>query len=76
MTFATLLAAAAEEGGHSAAAVMGETFIYGVIALVTFSVLALVLASYRNVANRHSHKAEAYTRAHGVPVPPTHGHGH
>ncbi|MFJ4038974.1 hypothetical protein ACIPVB_12945 [Microbacterium sp. NPDC090007] len=74
MTFASLLALAAEEGGHHGGNVQAETFVYGVIAFVVFVVLSLVTLSYRNVANRHAHKAEAYTQKHGTPTPEAHGH--
>lgn len=36
------------------------------IALAVFALLALVTFSYRDVANRHSAKAEAYARSHGA----------
>jgi len=38
---------------------------YPAVALVLFLTLAGVLWSYRDVANRHSAKADAYARAHG-----------
>ena len=63
MTLATLVALAAEESGH------------GNIALVVFGSLALVTLSYRNVANRHSHKADAYAAKHANDVQQA-GHGH
>ncbi len=74
MTFATLLAHAAEEGGHHGGNVQAETFWYGAVAFVVFICLSLVTLSYRNVSNRHAHKAEAYTQKHGTPVPEAHGH--
>ena len=49
--------------------------IFGIIALATFGALALVTLSYRNVANRHSHKAEAYAAKHANDVQQA-GHGH
>ena len=67
----TQVAAEAEHHGNVAL----ETVGFGIIALVAFSALALVTVSYRNVANRHSPKAEAYARAHANDAPPT-GHGH
>jgi hypothetical protein len=73
MTTATLIALAAESGEHHGN-VQLETVWYGIVALVVFAALALVTLSYRNVANRHAHKAEAYTRAHGTPKPEGHGH--
>jgi NADH:ubiquinone oxidoreductase subunit 2 (subunit N) len=76
MTFATLVAFAAEESEHHGNVAL-ETVGYGIVALVAFAALALVTLSYRNVANRHAHKAEAYARAHADDLPqPGHGHGH
>ncbi|MFO7689405.1 MAG: hypothetical protein R6W83_02435 [Cryobacterium sp.] len=40
-------------------------FVYPAVALVLFIALAGVLWSYRDVANRHSAKAEAYAKANG-----------
>lgn len=57
----------AETGEHGN--IMLETIIYPIIALLVFGALALVTFSYRDVANRHAAKAEAYARAHGK------GHG-
>ena len=73
MTLATLLAFAAEESEHGNVAL--ETVGYGIIAIVSFAALALVTLSYRNVANRHSSKAEAYAKAHANDVQRA-GHGH
>ncbi|WP_394551806.1 hypothetical protein ACDF64_13125 [Agromyces sp. MMS24-JH15] len=42
-----------------------EPFFYGLIAFSIFIVLAFVAASYRDVANRHRAKAEAYAARHG-----------
>ncbi|MDT0181513.1 hypothetical protein Q9S36_15140 [Microbacterium sp. ARD31] len=74
MTFATMIALAAEEAEHHGNVAL-ETFWYGAVALVVFGALALVTVSYRNVANRHSHKADAYARAHANDVQRA-GHGH
>ncbi|GAB3601987.1 hypothetical protein [Microbacterium aureliae] len=74
MTFAMMIALAAEEAEHHGNVAL-ETFWYGAVAMVVFGALALVTASYRNVANRHSHKAEAYARAHANDVHRA-GHGH
>ena len=74
MTLATLLALAAEESEHHGNVAL-ETVGFGIIALVVFGALALVTLSYRNVANRHSHKAEAYAAAHANDVQQA-GHGH
>lgn len=42
-----------------------ETWVYGLVALIVFAALAFVTASYRDVANRHRAKAEAYAARHG-----------
>ena len=74
MTLATLIAVAAEETEHSGNVAL-ETVGYGIVALTVFGLLALVTLSYRHVANRHAHKAEAYARTHANDVQQT-GHGH
>ena len=74
MPFATLIALAAEESEHHGNVAL-ETVGYGLLALVLFIALSLVTLSYRNVANRHSHKAEAYAQAHANDVQQA-GHGH
>jgi ABC-type sulfate transport system permease component len=42
-----------------------ESWVYGLVALIVFAALAFVVASYRDVANRHRRKAEAYAARHG-----------
>jgi len=42
-----------------------ESFMYGVLALVVFFALGAVVYSYRDVANRHRAKAEAWAARHG-----------
>jgi len=74
MTLATILVLAAEETEHSGNVAL-ETVGYGITALAIFGALALVTVSYRNVANRHSRKAEAYAKAHANDVQQA-GHGH
>jgi divalent metal cation (Fe/Co/Zn/Cd) transporter len=74
MTLATILVLAAEETEHSGNVAL-ETIGYGITALAIFGALALVTVSYRNVANRHSRKAEAYAKAHANDVQRA-GHGH
>jgi NADH:ubiquinone oxidoreductase subunit 2 (subunit N) len=74
MTLATILALAAEESEHHGNVAL-ETVGYGIIAVVVFAALALVTLSYRNVANRHARKAEAYARAHADDLQRS-GHGH
>ncbi|WP_110589043.1 hypothetical protein [Microbacterium suaedae] len=46
---------AAETEHHGNVAL--ETLPYGVVAIAVFGVLALIAASYRNVANRHADPA-------------------
>ncbi|MFE5671712.1 hypothetical protein ACFQ58_08890 [Agromyces sp. NPDC056523] len=41
-----------------------EAFAYGLIAIALFAVLGGVAYSYRDVANRHRAKAEAYAARH------------
>lgn len=74
MTLATIIALAAEESEHHGNVAL-ETVGYGLTAIVIFAALAVVTLSYRNVANRHAHKAEAYAKAHANDVQRT-GHGH
>ena len=74
MTLATILVLAAEETEHSGNVAL-ETIGYGITALAIFGALALVTVSYRNVANRHSRKAEAYAKAHANDVQQA-GHCH
>lgn len=42
-----------------------EPFVYGVIALVIFAACGFVTWSFRDVANRHKAKGDAYAAAHG-----------
>ncbi|WP_127474823.1 hypothetical protein [Microbacterium sulfonylureivorans] len=74
MTIATIVALAAAESEHHGNVAL-ETVGYGIVAICVFAALAIVTLSYRNVANRHSQKAEAYARAHANDVHHT-GHGH
>ena len=76
MSLALTLALVAEEAEHHGNVAL-ETVGFGVIAFVVFTALALVTLSYRNVSNRHSHKAQAYAEKHAADlVPSSHGHGH
>jgi hypothetical protein len=72
-TLASLIAFAAEETEHGN--VMLETIVFPIIAISAFTFLALVTLSYRNVANRHSAKADAYAKAHADDIQQQ-GHGH
>ena len=68
---AQLVQAAAESTGHGNIAL--ETLPFGLIAAGVFTLLGLVAFSYRNVANRHAAKAEAWAAEHGHEG---HGAGH
>ncbi|GAA1737178.1 hypothetical protein [Microbacterium paludicola] len=69
---AALVAAAAETEHHGNP--MLATLPAFVIAAVVFTLLAIVTASYRNVANRHADPAEVHASA-GHSEHET-GHGH
>jgi protein-S-isoprenylcysteine O-methyltransferase Ste14 len=62
MSLATVLLAAAE-AGHTELPI--PTWLYGVIALVAFLVLALVIWSFKDVSNRHALRADSYAASHG-----------
>ncbi|AAT88717.1 hypothetical protein ATY41_06725 [Leifsonia xyli subsp. xyli] len=50
---------------------------YGAIAAVIFAALLIVTLSYRDVANRHSHRSDPDAAAHaGAPGAAHHGSGH
>lgn len=66
MSVLATLAVAAEEGGHVINELPMPAPMYGVIVFSVFLVLAVVTFSFRDVANRHSAKAEAYAREHGT----------
>ena len=72
MNLVAHLAMAAAETEHHGNVAM-ETLVFGVIAAGIFALLGLVAFSYRNVANRHSAKAEAWAERHGKDG---HGAGH
>ncbi len=74
MTLTSLIEFAVEQTEHSGN-VMLETIWYPLVALATFGFLALVTLSYRNVSNRHAHKAEAYAQRHAKELQQS-GHGH
>ena len=64
MPLAAFLAQAAAETGEHHGNVALETVIFGIIAFAVFCILALVTFTYRDVANRHAGKAQAYAKAH------------
>ncbi len=62
MTFLSLVNAA--ETAHEVADLGLPTWMFGGIALVAFAAFGIVTWTYRDVANRHRAKAEAYKREH------------
>ncbi|NNC10815.1 hypothetical protein HII28_02820 [Planctomonas sp. JC2975] len=73
MTFVAAAIAAEETSG----AVTVQPWALGVVVLCVFAALAFVVWTYRDVANRHSHKAEADAAQHaGAPGAFHHGAGH
>ncbi|MBL5975452.1 MAG: hypothetical protein D3X82_17320 [Candidatus Leucobacter sulfamidivorax] len=66
MSVLATIAVAAEEGhGHVVNELWFPAPLFGLIMLVFFIALAIVTFSFRDVANRHAEKAEAYAREHG-----------
>jgi len=63
----------AAEGEHGNVAL--ETIGFPIVAAIVFVFLGLVALSYRNVANRHAHKAEVYAQRHAKDLQHS-GHGH
>ncbi|MBK0421455.1 hypothetical protein JD292_05135 [Leucobacter sp. CSA2] len=66
MSLVATIVAAAEEGSHVVNELPFPGFLFGVIMFVAFTALAAVTFSFRDVANRHAAKAEAYAREHGA----------
>lgn len=56
---------AAEEGGHVLNELVFPAPVFGVIVFALFTVMAGITFAFRDVANRHSEKAEAFAREHG-----------
>lgn len=50
-------------------------WVFGIVAFVALTALAVVTFSFRDVANRHSEKADRYFREHGGQGAPEHGGG-
>lgn len=61
MSFATILLAESE---HVVNELPMPSFMFGVLALVFFLFLGAVTFTYRDVANRHSHKTGGQPTAH------------
>ncbi|MEN2740828.1 hypothetical protein ABCS02_23805 [Microbacterium sp. X-17] len=74
MSLTSLIEFAVEQTTQSGN-VMLETIWFPIVALTVFAALACVTLSYRHVANRHSHKADAYAASHAKELQQT-GHGH
>ncbi|WP_295013754.1 hypothetical protein [uncultured Microbacterium sp.] len=64
MNLAALVVQTAAEHAESGNVAL-ETLPFFVIAAAVFTLLGLVAFSYRNVANRHAAKAEAWAAEHG-----------
>lgn len=71
MTFISALAVAAEEHHGNVAL---ETLPFGLIAAAIFAVLALVVFSYRNVANRHADTVEREESSSATSIEAGNGH--
>lgn len=56
---------AAAEGSHVVNELPFPAPVFGAIVLAAFVVLGVITFSFRDVANRHAEKAEAYAREHG-----------
>lgn len=61
MSFATILMAESE---HVVNELPMPSFMFGVLALVVFLFLGVITFTYRDVANRHSHKTGSAPTAH------------
>lgn len=57
--------AAASEGVHIVNELPFPAPVYGAIMFTVLTVFAVVTFTFRDVANRHAEKAEAYAREHG-----------
>ena len=66
MSLVATIVAAAEEGHHVVNELPIPGVMFGVIVFAAFTALAVVTFAFRDVANRHSAKAEAYAREHGA----------
>ncbi len=72
MSFVAAAVAEASSGGETL-----QPWVLGVVALCFFAALAFVTWTYRDVANRHVHKAEPDAAQHaGAPGAHHHGGGH
>ena len=65
MSVLATIAVAAEEA-HQLNVLWMPAPLFGVVFFVVMAALAGVTFSFRDVANRHAEKAEAYAREHGA----------
>lgn len=65
MSLLATIAAAAEEGHHIVNELPFPAVVFGIVVFAIFAVFAAVTFSFRDAANRHAAKAEAYARDHG-----------
>lgn len=66
MSLLATVLVAAEEGHHVVNELPFPAPVFGVIVFGALTALAIVTFTFRDVANRHSAKAEAYAREHGA----------
>ncbi|MCW2287639.1 hypothetical protein [Leucobacter luti] len=66
MSLLATIAVASEEGAHIVNELPFPAPVFGLITFAAFTALAIVTFAFRDVANRHSPKAEAYAREHGA----------
>lgn len=66
MSLLATIAVAAEEGHHIVNELPFPAPVFGIIAFTALTACAVVTFSFRDVANRHAEKAEAYAREHGA----------
>ncbi|MEO6826415.1 MAG: hypothetical protein ABI255_09055 [Microbacteriaceae bacterium] len=62
---------------ESVNALFAPAWVFGVIALMIFAALLIMVWTYRDVANRHSHTPAPDAASHaGAPGNTSHGTGH
>ena len=66
MSLLATIATASEAGHHVVNELPFPAPVFGIVMFALFAALAAVTFSFRDVANRHSAKAEAYAREHGA----------
>lgn len=57
------------DGAHVVNELIAPAPVFGVVAFVVFTALAVVTFSFRDVANRHADKAQAYKEKFGGQAP-------